>query len=129
MITGEIGTGMLIFVGISKEDSTAQADYLASKVARLRIFADSSGKMNVDVREAGGSILAVPNFTLCGDCRKGRRPAFDQAARPEHARPLFDYFVLKLKESGIPVQTGVFGEHMRVELVNDGPVTLVLDSQ
>jgi D-tyrosyl-tRNA(Tyr) deacylase len=129
MISGEIGVGMLIFAGFSKDDSTIQADYLAAKIPQLRIFADASGKMNLNIREVGGSILAVPNFTLYGDCRKGRRPAFDQAARPELARPLFDHLVEKLRGSGIPVQTGVFGAGMLVELLNDGPVTFVLEAQ
>jgi D-tyrosyl-tRNA(Tyr) deacylase len=128
MITGEISRGLLVFAGFSISDSTSQADYLAVKIPQLRIFEDGAGKMNLDIREAGGSLLVVPNFTLYGDCRKGRRPAFDQAARPDHARPLFDYFVGKLRESGLAVHTGVFGAHMRVELWNDGPVTLVLDS-
>lgn len=128
MIAGEIAAGILVLVGFSKGDSRAHADYLAAKIPQLRIFADSSGKMNRDVREAQGGLLIVPNFTLHGDCRKGRRPAFDQAASAQHAKPLFDYFVEKLKESGIPVQTGVFGADMEVELVNDGPVTLVLDA-
>ncbi len=119
---------MLILAGIRKGDTESHAEYLADRISKIRIFRDAEGKMNLDLREAGGSVLVAPNFTLYGDCRKGRRPGFEQAARPEEARPLFEFFVNKLRESGIRAETGVFGADMEVSLVNDGPVTFVLDS-
>jgi D-tyrosyl-tRNA(Tyr) deacylase len=130
----EIKIGVLVFAGMSKEDSTADADFLCGRLPNLRIFADSSradstGKMNLDLKQVKGSILLVPNFTLYGDCSRGRRPDFDRAARPESARPLFDYLTQRLRESGLPVAAGKFGAHMTVTLSNDGPVTFVLDSR
>jgi len=123
---GSIRTGLLVLLGVAKGDTTADADYLADKVLGLRIFPDEAGKMNRDVREADGALLIVSQFTLYGDCRKGRRPSFDAAARPELARDLYDCVVTKVREKGLVTQTGVFQAHMEVELVNDGPVTLLL---
>lgn len=126
---GSIGTGLLVFIGISREDSQADANYLLDKLAGLRIFPDSEGKMNLNVQQAGGAMLLVSQFTLYGDCRRGRRPSFDQAAPPEQARILYEYFVDKARNLPIKVETGVFQETMRVELVNEGPVTIWLDSR
>ncbi len=126
--TGEIGLGLLVLVGAAHEDTTADAELLARKIAGLRIFPDADGKMNLDVSQAGGAVLAVSQFTLLGDCRKGRRPSFQGAARPEHAAPLFDHYVSATRALGLPCPTGVFGAMMKVELLNDGPVTLLLDT-
>jgi D-aminoacyl-tRNA deacylase len=127
-VMGEIGTGMLVLVGIAKTDSREQADYLVEKLAGLRIFSDEAGRMNRNVREAGGSLLLVSQFTLYGDCRKGRRPSFDLAAPPQQAGELYHYFVSQARKSGIPVETGAFQAMMQVFLVNDGPVTIICDS-
>lgn len=126
---GTTGAGILVLVGVAKGDAHAQADYLADKILNLRIFSDDAGKMNRSVMEAGGGILVVSQFTLYGDCRKGRRPSFDDAAPPELARPLYEYFVARLRAGGVQVETGVFQAAMRVSLVNDGPVTFVLESR
>jgi len=125
---GQIGRGLLLLVGIAKTDARACVDALAEKVLNLRIFEDSSGKMNLSTRDVGGEILAVSQFTLYGDTRKGRRPGFDQAALPGQAQPLFDEFVDVLRQSDLRVETGRFGARMDVELLNDGPVTFVLES-
>ena len=125
---GSIGTGLLAFIGVSRTDSGNDEDYLLDKIANLRIFPDSAGKMNLNVQEAGGSLLLVSQFTLYADCRKGRRPSFDRAAAPENARMLYDYFVEQARRLPIRVETGMFQETMRVELVNQGPVTIWLDS-
>ena len=123
-----VGPGLLLFVGVAKEDTEAEADWLAEKVAGLRIFADDEGKMNLGVRETGGEILAVSQFTLLADTRKGKRPSFINAAQPGEAEPLFDYFCEMLRAAGAKhVKTGSFGTMMEVELVNDGPVTIVLE--
>jgi D-aminoacyl-tRNA deacylase len=123
-----VGPGLLLFVGVAKEDTETEADWLAEKVAGLRVFADDEGKMNLGVREAGGEILAVSQFTLLADTRKGKRPSFINAAQPGEAESLFDYFCEKLRAAGAkPVKTGSFGTMMEVELVNDGPVTIVLE--
>ena len=124
----EIGPGLLLLVGVAKGDSEAEADWLAEKVAGLRILSDDDGKMNLSVRDFGGEILAVSQFTLLADTRKGKRPSFIGAAPPEEASPLFDYFCEKLRATGVAsVKTGRFGAMMDVALVNDGPVTIVLD--
>jgi D-tyrosyl-tRNA(Tyr) deacylase len=124
----EIGPGLLLLVGVAKGDGKATAHWLAEKVAGLRVFADADGKMNLDVREVGGSILAVSQFTLLADSRKGTRPSFANAAPPEEAEPLFDYFCEKLRAAGVKsVGTGSFGAMMDVELFNYGPVTIVLE--
>ena len=127
--TGEIGTGWLVLLGVAPEDTQKQVEWLADKVANLRAFADDAGKMNRSVLDVGGSVLAVSQFTLYADCRKGRRPSFIGAALPAVAEPLYDAFVIALKALGVPVATGRFAADMQVELVNDGPVTIVLDSE
>ena len=127
-VSGEIGPGLVVLLGAAHEDREADADWTARKVAGLRIFADGQGLMNRDVREAGGGVLAVPQFTLYGDARRGRRPDFVRAARPEHAEPLFERFCETLAAERVPVARGVFRAHMEVELTNDGPVTLMIES-
>jgi D-aminoacyl-tRNA deacylase len=127
-ITGHIARGLLVLVGVTATDTETDADYLADKIAGLRIFEDADGKMNLSVAEIHGSILTVSQFTLYGDARKGRRPSFDSAARPEQAKQLYDYFVEKIRAAGLPCETGRFQAEMQVELVNDGPVTILLDS-
>jgi D-tyrosyl-tRNA(Tyr) deacylase len=125
---GSIQNGLLVLVAVAKTDTPADADYLVEKLLGLRIFSDRDGKMNRSVVETGGSLLVISNFTLYGDCRKGRRPSFDLAAAPEQARSLYDYFVEKLRSSGVPIETGIFQASMAVHLVNDGPVTLLCES-
>ena len=125
---GAISTGLLILFGVTYTDTQRDAEYLADKVIYLRIFPDEDRRMNRSILDVGGSLLVVSQFTLCGDCRKGRRPSFDQAAPPEQARRLYEYFVECLTSRNIIVQTGVFQAEMQVHLVNDGPVTFVLDS-
>ena len=125
---GSIRTGLLVFLGVSRTDTFEDADYLAEKLLGLRIFPDDDGKMNRNVREAGGSLLIVSQFTLYGDCRKGRRPSFDQAAPPERAQDLYNYFVESARRGPVPVETGVFQAMMEVYIVNDGPVTILIDS-
>jgi D-tyrosyl-tRNA(Tyr) deacylase len=127
-VNGAIGLGLLVLLGIAKTDSEKDADYLVEKLVNLRVFPDPAGKMNLSIREAGGSLLLVSQFTLYGDCRKGRRPSFDLAASPPMAAELYEYFRNRARESGIPVETGVFQALMQVSLVNDGPVTLICDS-
>src|SRR5262249_37177214 len=124
-----IGPGLLVLVGVRHEDSEADADYLVDKIAGLRVFQDHKGKMNLGVKETGGSLLIVSQFTLYGDCRHGRRPSFDRAAPPERAMELYDYFVAAARGTGVPVQTGVFQAMMEVTLVNQGPVTILIDSE
>ena len=127
-VTGEIGPGLLVLLGVARGDSPAQADYLAAKVAGLRIFEDERGKMNRSISEIGGGVLVVSQFTLYGDVRRGKCPSFDQAATPEQASELYEYFVQRLRAAGLPCETGKFQEMMSVELVNEGPVTILLDS-
>ena len=127
-ITGRIGRGMLVLLGVSTSDAETDAEYLAEKIAGLRIFEDKDGKMNLSVTEAGGAILAVSQFTLYGDTRGGRRPSFIAAARPEQARKLYEHFIARVRAVGLACETGRFQEMMQVELVNDGPVTILLDS-
>ena len=126
--TGAIRTGLLVFVGIARSDTQKDAEYLAEKLLGLRIFPDQDGKMNRNVQEAGGSLLLVSQFTLYGDCRRGRRPSFDQAAPPDQAVALYSYFLQQAQRGPVPVQTGVFQATMQVHLVNDGPVTILIDS-
>lgn len=128
-ITGEIGIGLLLLLGVGQDDGAADADYLADKIAGLRIFEDENGKMNRSVVEVQGGILAVSQFTLYGDVRRGKRPSFDAAAPPERARELYEYFVERIRASGLGCETGRFQEMMQVELVNEGPVTILLDSK
>lgn len=124
---GEINTGFLLLVGITHNDTEADADYLAKKVAQLRVFEDEAGKLNRALQDVGGAVLSVSQFTLYGDCTHGNRPSFVDAARPEQALPLYDYFNRQLREAyGLRVETGRFGADMKVELINDGPVTILL---
>lgn len=127
-VTGEIGRGLVVLLGVSDADSPTDALFLAEKVAQLRVFSDSEGKMNLSIQEVQGAVLAVSQFTLLGDCRRGRRPSYTRAARPEEAERLYISFVEQLRTMGLKVETGLFGAMMEVELVNDGPVTLLLDS-
>ncbi len=127
-VTGEIGPGLLVLLGAAPGDGEAEVRWLARKVAGLRVFADGAGQMNRDVRESGGAVLVVPQFTLYGDVRRGRRPDFTGAARPELAEPLVERFCERVGAEGVRVERGVFGAHMVVELVNDGPVTLLIET-
>jgi D-tyrosyl-tRNA(Tyr) deacylase len=127
--TGEIDRGFVLLVGITHSDTQQEADWLANKVAGLRVYEDDDGKMNLSLADVGGSILAVSQFTLYGDARKGRRPSFTDAARPETAEPLFTYFCDQLRQKGFRVETGVFGAMMQVIIHNDGPVTLMLERE
>ncbi len=127
-ITGEIGLGLLVLLGVGAGDTRVEADYLAEKTIGLRIFEDGAGKMNLPVAEVGGAVLVVSQFTLYGDARRGKRPSFDAAAPPEQARELYEYFVGKIRAAGLRCETGRFQETMQVELVNQGPVTILLDS-
>lgn len=127
-VTGEINRGLLVLLGVGNEDDQASADYLSDKIVGLRIFEDDSGKMNKSVTEVGGGVLAVSQFTLYGDVRRGKRPSFDDAAPPEKARALYQYFVERIRAAGLRCETGKFQEMMQVELVNDGPVTILLDT-
>jgi D-tyrosyl-tRNA(Tyr) deacylase len=127
-ITGEIGLGLLVLVGVGGADTRADADYLVEKTIGLRIFEDAAGKMNQSVAEVGGALLVVSQFTLYGDVRRGRRPSFDAAAPPRVARELYQYFVEKVRLAGLRCETGRFQETMQVESVNEGPVTILLDS-
>ncbi|MBZ5524374.1 MAG: D-tyrosyl-tRNA(Tyr) deacylase [Acidobacteriia bacterium] len=128
-VVGEIGSGLLVLLGVGKGDTESAADYLAEKVLGLRIFEDEAEKMNLSVQDKQGEVLVVSQFTLYGDARKGRRPSFDAAARPEEARRLYEYFVEKIRVAGLRCETGEFQAMMEVELVNSGPVTILLDSE
>jgi D-tyrosyl-tRNA(Tyr) deacylase len=127
-ITGAIQHGLLVLLGVQAPDTAQAAEYLATKITTLRIFEDAQGKMNYDVHDVEGAILVVSQFTLYGDCRKGRRPSFTRAAPPALAQQLYEAFLAAVRRHGVPVAHGVFGAHMAVRLVNDGPVTLLLDS-
>ncbi len=127
-ISGEIGVGLLVLLGVGREDTETDATYLAEKISGLRIFEDSDGKMNRGLQDVGGAVLAVSQFTLYGDVRRGKRPSFDAAAPPEKARLLYEFFVQCIRAAGLRCETGRFQEMMQVELVNDGPVTILLDS-
>ena len=126
--TGEIGQGLLILLGVGQGDSSKEADYLLEKIINLRIFEDSGGKMNLSLLETGGQLMVISQFTLYADCRKGRRPSFTDAAPPEEAQKLYDYFVGAARNRGLQVATGIFQALMEVELINFGPVTILLDS-
>ena len=128
-ITGSIAAGLVVFVGIRAEDSKKDLQWLAEKIVHLRIFEDDSGKMNNSLTDIEGEMLIISQFTLYGDCRKGRRPGFSSAAPPQIAEPLYQQFILEVKEKGIKVATGTFQADMQIELINDGPVTLLLDSE
>ena len=127
-VAGKIGLGLLVLLGVGRDDGEADATYLAEKIAGLRVFEDAEGKMNRSVQEVGGSVLAVSQFTLYGDVRRGKRPSFDGAAPPEKARRLYEFFVEQIRAAGLRCETGRFQEMMQVELVNEGPVTILLDS-
>ena len=127
-IVGSIGVGVLVFLGIAKDDTTEQADYFVQKLSQLRMFDDPQGKMNLSAVDIKAEFLIVSQFTLYGDCRKGRRPSFDQAAEPVQAQALYNYFVEKLRHQNIKVETGQFKAMMEVSLVNDGPVTFILEN-
>ncbi|MBN2272290.1 MAG: D-tyrosyl-tRNA(Tyr) deacylase [Sedimentisphaerales bacterium] len=127
-VVGQIGNGLLVYLGVGKGDEQKDAEFIAEKLANLRIFADEQGKMNLSVQDIGGSILLVSNFTLHGDCRKGRRPGFDAAAEPAQAEKLYQDVAKLIRNHAVPVETGAFGQHMQVTSKNDGPVTFLLDS-
>jgi D-tyrosyl-tRNA(Tyr) deacylase len=128
-VVGNIGPGLLVLLGVGKDDTKPDAEYLAAKTTGLRIFEDENGKMNLSLADTHGAVLAVSQFTLYGDARKGKRPSFDEAAPPELALELYEYFVAKIRETGITCEIGRFQAMMQVELVNDGPVTILLDSK
>jgi D-tyrosyl-tRNA(Tyr) deacylase len=127
-IVGKIGTGLVVFLGVGRADAEPDADYLCDKLLGLRIFPDENGKMNRNVQEAGGSLLLISQFTLYGDTRRGRRPSFDPAAAPDRALELYNYFVAMARCGPVAVETGVFQATMRIQLVNEGPVTILMDS-
>ncbi|RKU10232.1 D-tyrosyl-tRNA(Tyr) deacylase [Candidatus Poribacteria bacterium] len=127
-VVSEIQVGLLVFLGVAQEDTPADVEYMASKIANLRIFEDDEGRMNLSILDIGGEALVVSQFTLYGDCRKGRRPSFIHAARPEKADPLYQAFMDEISRLGVPVKAGIFQAMMDVELINDGPVTMMLDS-
>jgi D-tyrosyl-tRNA(Tyr) deacylase len=126
---GEIGTGLLVLIGVAHDDTGQDADYLAGKITGLRVFEDAEAKMNLSVGDIGGAILAVSQFTLFGDVRRGKRPSFDAAARPEQAKKLYDYFVERVRSIGLKCETGTFQATMKINLVNEGPVTIMIDSK
>ena len=128
-VTGEVKKGLLVLLGVTHDDTSKYVDYMVDKVTNLRIFEDENDKMNLSLKDIGGEVMAVSQFTLYGDARKGRRPSFSDAARPDVANPLYEEFVEKLRAQGITVGTGEFGAHMMVELTNDGPVTILLESK
>lgn len=128
-VVGVIGRGLLVFLGVGKEDTERDLDFMVRKIPRLRIFEDGEGRMNLSLQEVQGEVLCVSQFTLYGDCRRGLRPSFDEAAPPQVAQRYYEEFLFRLKREGIPVQSGVFGAFMEVELVNDGPVTILLESK
>ena len=126
-IVGRIGQGVMILLGVEKGDAEAQADWLVEKICGLRMFSDADGKMNLSVRDIGGALLVVSQFTLAGNCNKGKRPSFDSAAPTDEGKRLYEYFVAAAVRSGLPVETGIFQADMQVSLVNDGPVTFILE--
>ena len=128
-VIGAIGRGLLVLLGVGREDTEKDAEYLAEKIVNLRIFEDDNGKMNISSSDISGQLLVVSQFTLYGDCRKGKRPGYDRAARPEAAALLYERFVCRCRDYGVKVETGRFQAMMQVELLNDGPVTLLLDSK
>ncbi|MEN8128477.1 MAG: D-aminoacyl-tRNA deacylase [Planctomycetota bacterium] len=128
-INGSIGRGLLVFLGVGKDDRQKDIDFIADKIVNLRIFEDTNGKMNLSVKDIDGGILLISQFTLYGDCRKGRRPDFTAAGSPDMAKRLYEQTIAAVREKGIPVETGVFAAHMDIDSVNDGPVTLILDSR
>ncbi|MGE5293448.1 MAG: D-aminoacyl-tRNA deacylase [Solirubrobacterales bacterium] len=127
-VIGQVGSGLLVYLGVAKEDTEADAQFMAEKLANLRIFSDDAGKMNRSVIDIGGGVLLISNFTLQGDCRKGRRPGFDAAGEPTMAERLYEQVGDLIAQQGVPVEKGSFGAHMHVTSINDGPVTFLLDS-
>lgn len=128
-VVGQINQGLMVLLGVTHDDTSKDVDYMVDKITNLRIFEDAQGKMNLSLKDVNGEVLAVSQFTLYGDARRGRRPSFSDAARPEVANPLYEEFVQKVKNQGINVGTGKFGAHMMVDLTNDGPVTILLESR
>lgn len=128
-IVGQIGHGLVILLGVSHDDGTGEVNFVADKCINLRIFEDDNGKMNRSLLEVGGEALIISQFTLYGDCRKGRRPGFNDAALPEHAIPLYEEFIARVEDSGVKTATGIFGASMQVEIINEGPVTLLVESK
>ncbi len=128
-VVGQINQGLLVLLGVTHDDTSKDVDYMVDKITNLRIFEDEDGKMNLSLKDVNGEVLAVSQFTLYGDARRGRRPSFSDAARPEIANPLYEEFVEKVRNQGINVGTGKFGAHMMVDLTNDGPVTILLESR
>ena len=128
-VTGAINNGFLVYLGVEKDDEKEDLDYILDKTVNLRVFEDEKGKMNLSIKEVDGSVLAVSQFTLCGDCRRGRRPSFSNAANLEKAEDFYNRYIQELRDRGIHVETGVFRAHMHVESINDGPVTILLDSK
>lgn len=128
-VVGQINQGLMVLLGVTHDDTSKDVDYMVDKIINLRIFEDAEGKMNLSLKDVNGEVLAVSQFTLYGDARRGRRPSFSDAARPEVANPLYEEFVEKVKNQGINVGTGKFGAHMMVDLTNDGPVTILLESR
>ena len=128
-VVGEISHGLVIFLGVHKNDSENDVKFLVNKICGLRIFNDENGKMNLSIKDVNGSVLVISQFTLCGDTKKGRRPSFIKAATPDDGNRLYEYFMSEMKKSGVPIESGEFGAMMDVELVNNGPVTFVLNSK
>jgi D-tyrosyl-tRNA(Tyr) deacylase len=128
-VVGEIDNGLVILLGVQKGDTENDADFLVNKISGLRIFSDENDKMNLSIKDVNGSALVISQFTLCGDTKKGRRPSFIKAATPDDGNRLYEYFMLEMKKGGVPIESGEFGAMMNVELVNDGPVTFVLNSK
>jgi D-tyrosyl-tRNA(Tyr) deacylase len=128
-VVGQILHGLVIFLGVQKNDTENDADFLVNKISGLRIFSDENDKMNLSIKDVNGSALVISQFTLCGDTKKGRRPSFIKAATPDDGNRLYEYFMLEMKKGGVPIESGEFGAMMNVELVNDGPVTFVLNSK
>lgn len=127
-VVGQIGKGFMVLVGVGPEDTKQNADFLVNKMCNLRVFEDEQGKMNLSIKDVGGQVLAISQFTLYADCKKGNRPSFTGAAKPEQANELYEYFMEEIKKQGIKVEHGIFGAHMKVDFINDGPVTILLEN-
>lgn len=127
-VVGQIGKGFMVLVGVGPEDTKQNADFLVNKMCNLRVFEDEQGKMNLSIKDVGGQILAISQFTLYADCKKGNRPSFTGAAKPEQANELYEYFMEEIRKQGIKVEHGIFGAHMKVDFINDGPVTILLEN-